>query len=109
MSAKKQEHDSSLTPSGIIGPYCDVESDPTGSSNSRTTAQATCRKNCVRNGGTGGIIRPKDDECFEDGTDEDLDTDFDFEGNLALFDKAAVFSKIDGTNSHSSRAQHHNT
>lgn len=54
-------------------------------------------------------MRPKDDECFGDGTDEDLDTDFDFEGNLALFDKAAVFSQIDGTNSHSNRAQHHST
>lgn len=29
--------------------------------------------------------------------DEGLDTDFDFEGNLALFDKAAVFSEIDTT------------
>ncbi|CAK6958789.1 enhancer of mRNA-decapping protein 3-like [Scomber scombrus] len=82
---------------------------PTAPSNSRGAAQATSRKNCVRNGSTGGPMRPKDDECFGDGTDEDLDTDFDFEGNLALFDKAAVFSKIDGTSSHSSRPQHHST
>ncbi|XP_042280865.1 enhancer of mRNA-decapping protein 3-like [Thunnus maccoyii] len=82
---------------------------PAGSSNSRGAAQATSRKNCMRNGGAGGPMRQKDDECFGDGTNEDLDTDFDFEGNLALFDKAAVFSKIDGTNSHSSRAQHHST
>lgn len=54
-------------------------------------------------------MRQKDDECFGDGTDEDLDTDFDFEGNLALFDKAAVFSQIDGTNSHSSRSQQHHS
>lgn len=52
-------------------------------------------------------MRSKDDECFGERTDEDLDTDFDFEGNLALFDKAAVFSQIDGTSSHSNRAQHH--
>nr|XP_046265748.1 enhancer of mRNA-decapping protein 3-like isoform X2 [Scatophagus argus] len=79
-----------------------------GSSNSRGASQAT-KKNSVKNGGAGGPLRPKDDECFGDETDEDLDTDFDFEGNLALFDKAAVFSQIDGTNSHSNRAQHHST
>ncbi|KAM9366419.1 enhancer of mRNA-decapping protein 3-like isoform 2-T2 [Symphorus nematophorus] len=79
------------------------------SSNSRGATQATAKRNGVRNGGAGLSMRPKDDECFGDGTDEDLDTDFDFEGNLALFDKAAVFSQIDGTNSHSSRAQHHST
>lgn len=54
-------------------------------------------------------MRPKDNECFGDGTEEDLDTDFDFEGNLALFNKAAVFSQIDGASSHSNRAQHHST
>ncbi|XP_023285374.1 enhancer of mRNA-decapping protein 3-like isoform X1 [Seriola lalandi dorsalis] len=79
------------------------------SSNSRGVIPATAKKNNVRNGGTGGPMRSKDDECFGDGTDEDLDTDFDFEGNLALFDKAAVFSRIDGTSRHSSRAQHHST
>lgn len=52
-------------------------------------------------------MRSKDDECFGKKNDEDLDTDFDFEGNLALFDKAAVFSQIDGTSS--SRAQHNST
>lgn len=80
---------------------------PTGSSNSRGSTQAAPKKNSVRNGGAGGPMRPKDDECFGDGTDEDLGTDFDFEGNLALFDKAAVFSQIDGTNSN--RAQRHST
>lgn len=40
-------------------------------------------------------MKQRDDECFGDGMDEGLDTDFDFEGNLALFDKAAVFSQID--------------
>lgn len=40
-------------------------------------------------------MKVKDDECFGDGMDQGLDTDFDFEGNLALFDKAAVFSQID--------------
>lgn len=40
-------------------------------------------------------MKHRDDECFGDGMDEGLDTDFDFEGNLALFDKAAVFSEID--------------
>ncbi|XP_071344513.1 enhancer of mRNA-decapping protein 3-like [Trachinotus anak] len=80
-----------------------------GSSNSRGVTPATAKKNNVRNGSTGGPMRSKDDECFGDGPDEDLDTDFDFEGNLALFDKAAVFSQIDGTRNHSSRAQHHST
>ena len=40
-------------------------------------------------------MKQRDDECFGDGMEERLDTDFDFEGNLALFDKAAVFSQID--------------
>lgn len=40
-------------------------------------------------------MKHRDDECFGDGMEEGLDTDFDFEGNLALFDKAAVFSEID--------------
>lgn len=82
---------------------------PAGQSNSRGVTQAAPKKNGVRNGGAGGPMRAKDDECFGDGTDEDLDTDFDFEGNLALFDKAAVFSQIEGTNNHSNRTQHHST
>ncbi|XP_063053140.1 enhancer of mRNA-decapping protein 3 [Engraulis encrasicolus] len=61
------------------------------SSSSRGGNQATTpKRNGVRNGG-----KNKDDECFGDGVDDDLDEDFDFEGNLALFDKAAVFSQID--------------
>lgn len=50
-------------------------------------------------------MRSKDDECFGDRTNEDLDTDFDFEGNLALFDKDAIFSQIDGSSGH--KAPHH--
>ncbi|XP_023139820.2 enhancer of mRNA-decapping protein 3-like [Amphiprion ocellaris] len=80
---------------------------PAGSSYSRGATQASPRKTNVRNEGAGGPVRSKDNECFGDGTDGDLDTDFDFEGNLALFDKAAVFSQIDGTSSHSNRTQHH--
>uniref|UniRef100_A0A1A8GK81 Enhancer of mRNA-decapping protein 3 n=1 Tax=Nothobranchius korthausae TaxID=1143690 RepID=A0A1A8GK81_9TELE len=72
-----------------------------GASNSRGMAE---RRNGVR---TRGTVRSKDDECFGDGTNENLDTDFDFEGNLALFDKAAVFSQIDGSSNH--RDQHHST
>ncbi|XP_070822536.1 enhancer of mRNA-decapping protein 3-like isoform X2 [Chaetodon trifascialis] len=82
---------------------------PAGSSNSKGVTQATAKKTSARNGGAGGSMRMKDDECFGDGTDEDLDADFDFEGNLALFDKAAVFSQIDGTSRHSNRAQRHST
>ncbi|XP_017284200.1 enhancer of mRNA-decapping protein 3 [Kryptolebias marmoratus] len=78
-----------------------------GSSNSRGLMVPSQKRNCVRNGGAGGPVRSKDDECFGDGTNEDLDTDFDFEGNLALFDKAAVFSQIDGSNGH--KAQRHST
>ncbi|XP_064169864.1 enhancer of mRNA-decapping protein 3-like [Anguilla rostrata] len=62
------------------------------SSSSRGPSQATPKKNGLKNGG--GAMKNKDDECFGDGMDEGLDTDFDFEGNLALFDKAAVFSQI---------------
>ncbi|KAL2088829.1 hypothetical protein ACEWY4_015728 [Coilia grayii] len=39
--------------------------------------------------------RSKDTECFGDVTAEGLDADFDFEGNLALFDKNAVLSEMD--------------
>ncbi|KAK2853512.1 hypothetical protein Q5P01_006173 [Channa striata] len=80
-----------------------------GSSNIKGVTQAVPKRSNVKNGGAGGGMRSKDDECFGNKTDEDLDTDFDFEGNLALFDKAAVFSQIDGTSSHSSRTQHHST
>eukprot|EP00062_Callorhinchus_milii_P002656 gi/632939021/ref/XP_007907332.1/ PREDICTED: enhancer of mRNA-decapping protein 3 [Callorhinchus milii] len=61
------------------------------SSSSKLPNQATPKKNGVKN----GPLKNKDDECFGDGIEEILDTDFDFEGNLALFDKAAVFEEID--------------
>ncbi|XP_055363281.1 enhancer of mRNA-decapping protein 3-like isoform X2 [Betta splendens] len=77
------------------------------SSNSRGQTQGVPKKNSVRTESAGGPGRSKDDECFGKKHDEDLDTDFDFEGNLALFDKAAVFSEIDGSGSHSGRAQRH--
>uniref|UniRef100_A0A8C4N9M8 Enhancer of mRNA-decapping protein 3 n=2 Tax=Eptatretus burgeri TaxID=7764 RepID=A0A8C4N9M8_EPTBU len=38
--------------------------------------------------------RDKTDDCFADDLDNLLATEFDFEGNLALFDKAAVFQEI---------------
>ncbi|KPP72806.1 enhancer of mRNA-decapping protein 3-like [Scleropages formosus] len=66
-----------------------------GSSSCRTTNQTTPKKNSVKNAQGGGTSKNKDNECFGDGMDESLDTDFDFEGNLALFDKAAVYSQID--------------
>lgn len=62
-----------------------------GSSSSRGANQVTPKKNGMKN----GQMKHRDDECFGDGMDDGLDTDFDFEGNLALFDKAAVFSEID--------------
>nr|XP_033775364.1 enhancer of mRNA-decapping protein 3 [Geotrypetes seraphini] len=61
------------------------------SSSSRHPNQATPKKSGLKN----GQIKTKDDECFGDDIDEILDTDFDFEGNLALFDKAAVFEEIE--------------
>lgn len=64
-----------------------------GSSSSRGPNQVTPKKNGSKN----GPMKNKDDECFGNGMDEFLDEDFDFEGNLALFDKAAVFSQIDST------------
>ncbi|XP_038640017.1 enhancer of mRNA-decapping protein 3 isoform X2 [Scyliorhinus canicula] len=63
----------------------------TWSSSSKIPNQATPKKNGVKN----GPMKNKDDECFGDGVEVILDTDFDFEGNLALFDKAAVFEEID--------------
>uniref|UniRef100_UPI0037E79EAD enhancer of mRNA-decapping protein 3-like n=1 Tax=Semicossyphus pulcher TaxID=241346 RepID=UPI0037E79EAD len=99
-----QPHVTSSSSHSSTAPITILRRAPTGSSNSRGGTQATQKKNGVRNGGAGGPMRPKDDECFRDGAEEDLDTDFDFEGNLALFDKAAVFSQIDGTNGN--RSQH---
>lgn len=63
------------------------------SSSSRGANQVTPKKNSLKN----GQMKNKDDECFGDGMEEVLDEDFDFEGNLALFDKAAVFSQIDSS------------
>ncbi|XP_048828373.1 enhancer of mRNA-decapping protein 3 [Brienomyrus brachyistius] len=63
------------------------------SSSCRGPSQATPKKNGMKS--SGGPAKNKDSECFGDGVDEGLGTDFDFEGNLALFDKAAVFSQID--------------
>lgn len=77
-----------------------------GSSHSTGTTQATVKKGSIRNGGPGGALRPKDDECFGDAAEQDLNTDFDFEGNLALFDKAAVFSQIEASVRHGSRTQY---
>ncbi|XP_056307852.1 enhancer of mRNA-decapping protein 3 isoform X2 [Danio aesculapii] len=65
-----------------------------GSSSCRGPNQATPKKNGLKNG---GHMKNKDDECFGDGMDDVLDEDFDFEGNLALFDKAAVFSQIESS------------
>lgn len=48
-----------------------------------------------KNGPKNGQHKARDDECFGDELEEIPDTDFDFEGNLALFDKAAVFEEID--------------
>uniref|UniRef100_A0A8C1I945 Enhancer of mRNA-decapping protein 3 n=1 Tax=Cyprinus carpio TaxID=7962 RepID=A0A8C1I945_CYPCA len=64
------------------------------SSSCRGPNQATPKKNGLKNGGN---MKNRDDECFGDGMDDVPDEDFDFEGNLALFDKAAVFSQIDSS------------
>ncbi|XP_005309278.1 enhancer of mRNA-decapping protein 3 [Trachemys scripta elegans] len=61
------------------------------SSSSRHPNQVTPKKSGLKN----GQMKSKDDECFGDDIEEIPDTDFDFEGNLALFDKAAVFEEID--------------
>uniref|UniRef100_A0A670ZEX1 Enhancer of mRNA-decapping protein 3 n=2 Tax=Pseudonaja textilis TaxID=8673 RepID=A0A670ZEX1_PSETE len=61
------------------------------SSSSRHPNQATPKKSGLKN----GQMKSKDDECFGDDIEEIPDTDFDFEGNLALFDKAAVFEEIE--------------
>uniref|UniRef100_F6VG36 Enhancer of mRNA-decapping protein 3 n=2 Tax=Xenopus tropicalis TaxID=8364 RepID=F6VG36_XENTR len=61
------------------------------SSSSRYPNQVTPKKSGTKN----GQMKARDDECFGDDLEEIPDTDFDFEGNLALFDKAAVFEEID--------------
>ncbi|XP_054243750.1 enhancer of mRNA-decapping protein 3 [Indicator indicator] len=61
------------------------------SSSSRHPNQVTPKKSGLKN----GQMKSKDDECFGDDIEEIPDTDFDFEGNLALFDKAAVFEEIE--------------
>ncbi|XP_073475107.1 enhancer of mRNA-decapping protein 3 isoform X1 [Aquarana catesbeiana] len=67
------------------------ETDGAGSSSSRYPNQVTPKKNGPKN----GQLKARDDECFGEELDEIPGTDFDFEGNLALFDKAAVFEQID--------------
>ncbi|XP_075432067.1 enhancer of mRNA-decapping protein 3 isoform X2 [Ascaphus truei] len=62
-----------------------------GSSSSRYPSQATPKKNGPKN----GQLKARDDECFGEDLEEIPDADFDFEGNLALFDKAAVFEEIE--------------
>ncbi|XP_042571372.1 enhancer of mRNA-decapping protein 3-like [Cyprinus carpio] len=64
------------------------------SSSCRGPNQVTPKKNGMKNG---SHMKNKDDECFGDGMEDVLDEDFDFEGNLALFDKAAVFSQIESS------------
>ncbi|XP_069480423.1 enhancer of mRNA-decapping protein 3 isoform X2 [Ambystoma mexicanum] len=66
------------------------------SSSSRHPNQVTPKKTGLKN----GQLKSKDDECFGDELEEILDTDFDFEGNLALFDKAAVFEEIETHEKH---------
>ncbi|XP_063782442.1 enhancer of mRNA-decapping protein 3 isoform X2 [Pseudophryne corroboree] len=61
------------------------------SSSSRFPNQVTPKKSGPKN----GQLKVRDDECFGEDLEEIPDTDFDFEGNLALFDKAAVFEEID--------------
>ncbi|XP_040269686.1 enhancer of mRNA-decapping protein 3 isoform X3 [Bufo bufo] len=61
------------------------------SSSSRYPNQVTPKKSGPKN----GPLKTRDDECFGEDFEEIPDTDFDFEGNLALFDKAAVFEEID--------------
>ncbi|XP_063305377.1 enhancer of mRNA-decapping protein 3 isoform X2 [Pelobates fuscus] len=61
------------------------------SSSSRYPNQVTPKKTVPKN----GQLKARDDECFGDELEEIPDTDFDFEGNLALFDKAAIFEEID--------------
>ncbi|XP_028258031.1 enhancer of mRNA-decapping protein 3-like [Parambassis ranga] len=101
-------HASSNSSQSRTTPITILRRAPSASSNNRGTMQAMIqRRSNVRNGGAAVQARSKDDECFGGGTDEDLDTDFDFEGNLALFDKAAIFSQIKGNSSH--RPQHHST
>ncbi|KAJ8406588.1 hypothetical protein AAFF_G00301620 [Aldrovandia affinis] len=82
---------------GSGGPSSSVLLGVPRKASSRGLGQATPKKNGVKNGSGAGQVKVKDDECFGDGTDGGLDTDFDFEGNLALFDKAAVFSQIDAS------------
>ncbi|KAM4036754.1 enhancer of mRNA-decapping protein 3 isoform 1-T3 [Anomaloglossus baeobatrachus] len=67
------------------------EADTAGSSSSRYPNQVTPKKSGPKN----GQLKARDDECFGDDLEEIPDTDFDFEGNLALFDKAAVFEEIE--------------
>ncbi|XP_075713923.1 enhancer of mRNA-decapping protein 3 isoform X2 [Rhinoderma darwinii] len=66
------------------------ETDSSGSSSSRYPNQVTPKKSGPKN----GQLKARDDECFGEDLEEVPDTDFDFEGNLALFDKAAVFEEI---------------
>lgn len=41
--------------------------------------------------------KEKNYECFGSSSDRDMDEDFDFEKNLALFDKQAIWNKINAS------------
>ncbi|XP_078737148.1 enhancer of mRNA-decapping protein 3 isoform X1 [Lampetra fluviatilis] len=64
------------------------------SSNRQALMGTTPKRNAGGRGGAaagGGRRSGRDEDCFADDLDDLLDTEFDFEKNLALFDKAAVF------------------
>ncbi|XP_026327062.1 enhancer of mRNA-decapping protein 3, partial [Hyposmocoma kahamanoa] len=47
-----------------------------------------------RGGAGGDKARRRNEACFGDGAQPPLDRDFDFEGNLALFDKRALWEQM---------------
>ncbi|CAN0362783.1 unnamed protein product [Lampetra planeri] len=68
------------------------------SSNRQALMGTTPKRNAGGRGGAaagGGRRSGRDEDCFADDLDDLLDTEFDFEKNLALFDKAAVFQEIE--------------
>uniref|UniRef100_A0A2R5L5S8 Enhancer of mRNA-decapping protein 3 n=1 Tax=Ornithodoros turicata TaxID=34597 RepID=A0A2R5L5S8_9ACAR len=75
-----------------------TNADADGSRKESRKKQTSTPKKCESNSRKNAAMRERDEACFSTPVDSDvLEKDFDFEKNLALFDKRAVFNEIEAT------------
>ncbi|XP_030649365.1 enhancer of mRNA-decapping protein 3-like [Chanos chanos] len=93
-----QNNRDAATPStASVTTLCKSQFPSTGPSGNEVLSQAAPKPSGVNDSSVGGRRRTRDEESLGKGRDEGLDAVFDFEGNLALFDKESVVSQIDGS------------